>query len=180
MSINNYSLTGDYERFGRLNGQPINKNAALTTNFRFSLIKVPNVTYFCTSITTPTSNSNPLSYDYITAAPLKLPGAKSSTDMSIRFIISEDFKNYMEMVKWIRSGSPYRDFQEIKPENELGLGDGQILLLNNSKVPLQMITFRNLIPTVLSGFTLSNSDADPPVLTATVSFVYDTFTVQTL
>lgn len=180
MSPNDYQLTGEYEKFGRLNGQPINRNAALATNFRFSLIKVPNVTYFCTSITTPTSNSNPLSYDYITAAPLKLPGVKSSTDMSIRFIISEDFSNYMEMVKWLRYGAPYKDFQEIKLEDELGRGDGQILLLNNSKVPIQMITFRNLIPTNLSGFTLSTSEGDPPVLNATVSFVYDTFTITTL
>lgn len=180
MSPNDYQLTGEYEKFGSLNGQPINRNAALGTNFRFSLIKVPNVTYFCTSITTPASNSNPLSYDYITAAPLKLPGSKSSTDMSIRFIISEDFKNYMEMVNWLRYGAPYRDFQEIKSEDELGRGDGQILLLNNSKVPVQMITFRNLIPTNLSGFTLSNSESDPPVLNATVSFVYDTFTITKL
>ena len=47
-----------YEQFGQLGNQPINTNIALNTNFRFILNKVPGVTYFCTSITTPSSSSS--------------------------------------------------------------------------------------------------------------------------
>jgi hypothetical protein len=168
------------DQFGQINNQPINTNLALNTNFRFILQKVPDVTYFCTSITTAQSTSNPLQLDYITAAPLKLPGGRVSTDVSIRFIISEDFKNYMEMVRWFRSGAPYKDFREIVPEKLAGPSDGQMLLLNNKKNPMSMITYRNMIPTSISGFTLSYAEPEPSVLTAVVQFVFDTFTVTKL
>ena len=174
------SFLPTYEQFGQLGNQPINTNIALNTNFRFILNKVPGVTYFCTSITTPSSSSTPISYDYITAAPFKVPGGKTSTDVSIRFIISEDFTNYMEMVKWFRSGMPYRDFTEIVSERLAGPSDGQMLLLNNKKNPMYMINYRNLIPTSLSGFTLSHAETEPAVLNAVVQFVYDTSTVTKL
>ena len=166
--------------FGMLRGTPINTNLALNTNFRFILKKVPNVTYFCTSVTTPSSSSNPVVLDYLTATPLKLPGGSASTDISIRFIIDEEFKNYIEMVKWFRSGAPYKDFNEIVPEHLAGPSDATMLLLNNKKNPMRMITYRNMIPTQLSGFTLSNVESEPSVLTATVTFVFDTFTVVSL
>jgi hypothetical protein len=169
-----------YEKFGQIGNQPINTNLALNTNFRFILKKVPNVTYFCTSITSPQSTSTPISLDYITAAPLKIPGGRVTTDISIRFIISEDFSNYMEMVKWFRSGMPYRDFTEIVPEALAGPSDAQMLLLSNKKNPIFMINYRNMIPTNLSGFTLSHAESEPSVLTATVQFVYDTYTVTKL
>jgi hypothetical protein len=168
------------DEYGMLKATPINTNLALNTNFRFLLKKVPNVTYFCTSITTPSSSANPISYDYITATPLKIPGGSASTDVSIRFIIDEEFKNYMEMVKWFRSGAPYRDFKEIVPEHLAGPSDGVMLLLNNKKNPFKRITYRNMIPTQLSGFSLSHAESEPSVLTATVTFVFDTFTVDNL
>lgn len=166
-----------FDKFGQLGNQAINTNLALNTNFRFILKKVPGITYFCTSITTPASSSTPIVLDYITAAPLKIPGGKSSTDVSIRFIISEDFSNYMEMVKWFRSGVPYRNFKEVVPEHLAGPSDGQMLLLNNKKNPMSMINFRNLIPTSISGFTLSSSEPEPSVLNAVVSFVYDSYQI---
>lgn len=163
-----------------LGATPINTNLALNTNFRFIIKKVPKVTYFCTSITTPSSSSTPISYDYLNAVPIKFPGGAASTDISIRFIIDEEFKNYMEMVKWFRSGAPYKDFKEIVPEHLAGPSDATMLLLNNKKNPFRMITYRNMIPTQLSGFTLSHAESEPSVLTATVSFVFDTFTVVKL
>ena len=173
-------LIPSYERFGQIGNQPINTNAALNTNFRFILKKVPDVTYFCTSITTPQSSTTPMAYDYITAAQVKIPAGRVSTDISIRFIISEDFRNYMEMVRWFRSGAPYKDFKEIVPDSLAGPSDGQMLLLNNKKKPIQMINYRNMVPTSLSGFTMSSGESEPSVLTASVQFVYDTYTVTKL
>lgn len=166
--------------FGALQNTPINTNFALNTGFRFTLNKVPNVTYFVTSITTPSSSSNPIAYDYITASQFKVPGGAANTDVSIRFIIDENFKNYQEMVRWFRSGVPYRDFKEIVPSKLAEPSDGMMVLLTNKKNPFRMITYRNMIPTQLSGFTLSHSEAEPSVLTATVTFVYDTFTITKL
>ena len=168
------------EKFGIINNQAVNTNLALNTNFRFILKKIPYTTYFCTSITSPSSSADPILYDYITAAPLKIPGSRTNTDVSIRFIVSEDFKNYMEMVHWFRSSTAYKDFSEIQPEDLVGPSDAQMLLLDNKKNPIYMINYRNMIPTNLSGFSLSSSETEPSVVTATVQFVYDTYTVNKL
>lgn len=168
------------EEFGVLQNTPINTNLALSTSFRFILRKIPTVTYFVTSITTPSSSSTPIAYDYLTATQFKVPGGAANTDISIRFIIDEEFRNYMEMVKWFRSGAPYRDFREIVPSNLAEPSDGTMLLLSNKKNPIRMITYKNMIPTQLSGFTLSHSETEPTVMTATVTFVFDRFTVTQL
>lgn len=174
------SFMESFDKFGQIGNQPLNTNIALNTNFRFILNKVPGVTYFCTSVTTPQSSGSPIVLDYITATSLKVPAGKTSTDVSVRFIISEDFSNYMEIIKWFRSGAPYRDFTEIVPEHLAGPSDAQMLLLNNKKNPISMLNFRNMIPTSISGFTLSTTEAEPSVLTALVQFVYDTYTVTKL
>ena len=165
--------------FGVLGNNPINTNLAMATNFRFVCEKVQGVTYFCTSVNTPTLSSTPVVLNHLFAAnDIKFPGGRSPSDLSIRFIVSEDFSNYMEIVRWQRSGVPYRDFKEILPEYKGNVNHGKLFLLNNKKNPVLMMTFSNLIPTQISGFTLTQSETDPTPIYATVSFVFDAYRVD--
>lgn len=165
--------------FGQLGSQPLNTNLASSTNFRFMCDKVPGVTYFCTSATTPSLSGKPTSLHHMFAAnDIKFPGGRSPSDLSIRFIVNEDFSNYMSMVSWQRSGLPYRDFREIQPEYRGNRNDGRLLLLNNKKNPVIMMSFSNLIPTQISGFTLSHTESDPTPISATVTFVFEAFQIQ--
>jgi hypothetical protein len=165
------------KEYGVLQNQPNNYNLASSTNFRFMLDNIPTVTYFCMSANAPSFSSEPQEYPYMMGVNPKFPGGRSSTDISIRFIIDEGFINYREMYKWMRSGLPYRDFTEIVPEYKSTPSDGRLFLLNNKKNPIKCMTFSNLIPTQLSGFTLTHNETEPSVLTATVNFVYDVFNV---
>lgn len=168
---------GRIEDYGALRNQPFNLNLASSTNFRFVCEKIPDVTYFCTAVTTPNLSSTPQVLDYMFAANPKFPGGRATSDLSLRFIVSENFANYMEMVKWMRSGLPYRDFKEIQPEYRGNVNHAKLFFLNNKKNPILVMNFSNLIPTQISGFTLSNTENDPSVQTATVNFVFDTYTV---
>ena len=127
-------------------------------------------------------NSNPINTNLATSTNYrfvceKVPGGRVPSDISLRFIINDNFSNYMEMVRWMRSGVPYRDFKEIVPEYKGNVNHGKLFFLNNKKNPILMMTFSNLIPTQISGFTLSNTEADPTVMTATVNFVFDTYDI---
>jgi hypothetical protein len=165
--------------FGSLANNPINTNLAASTNYRFVCEKIPNVTYFCTSAQTPNLTSTPSVYNHLFAAnDIKFPGGRASSDISIRFIIDENFRNYMEMVSWMRSGVPYRDFREIAPDTDTTINYGKLFFLDNKKVPVLVMNFQNLIPTQISGFTLSHTENEPSVLTATVNFVFDVFDVS--
>lgn len=166
-------------RFGSLGNNPVNTNLALSTNFRFVCEAIPGVTYFCTSVTPPSFSSSPLVYNHMFAAnDVKFPGARSPSDLSIRFIVSEDFSNYMEMVRWQRSGVPYRDFKEVRPESRTIRSDGKLFLLDNNRKPTVVMTFSHLLPTQVSGFTLTHSESDPTPITATVNFVFDVFRIE--
>lgn len=171
----------ELSNFGSLGNNPINTNLAKTTNYRFVCEKIPKVTYFCTSVNTPSFTSNPLSYNHLFAAnDIKFPGGRTTTDVSIRFIIGEDFQNYMEMIRWMRSGVPYRDFNEIIPDYKNSMDHGKLFLLDNKLNPTTVLQFGNLIPTQVSGFTLTQSEPESTILTATVNFVFDTMRIVKL
>lgn len=169
----------DLSNFGSLGNNPINTNIAKVTNYRFVCEQIPNVTYFCTSVNSPNYSSTPVVYNHLFAAnDIKFPGGRATTDLSIRFIIGENFQNYMEMVRWMRSGVPYRDFTEIVPEYKGNIvNNGKLFMLDNKLNPVIMLQFQNLIPTQISGFTLQSTENDPTVLTATVNFVFDAMRV---
>lgn len=166
----------ELENYGSLANTPKNMNLASSTNFRFVCEKIPGVTYFCTAVSSPSLSSSPVVLNHMFAAnDIKFPGGRTPSDISLRFIINENFSNYMEMVRWMRSGVPYRDFKEIVPEYRGNVNHGKLFFLNNKKNPILMMTFTNLIPTQISGFTLSSGETEPSVLAATVNFVFDTF-----
>lgn len=167
-------------QYGALRSQPKNYNLASSTNFRFIADKVPDVTYFCTSVVAPSISSKPREYQYMFGADPKFPGGRSESNVSIRFIISEDFTNYIEMVNWMKSGLPYRNFQGVVLEAKSQPCDGKLFLLNNKKNPVKMITFSFMIPISISGFTLLHTEAEPSVLTATSTFVFDDYNVVDL
>jgi len=166
--------------FGILANQPQNLNLAHSTNFRFIIDRVPEITYFCVAATSPSIASRPREYPHMFGATQKFPGGGSEANLNIRFIIDENFKNYMEMVKWMRSGLPYRDFKNVVLESKAMPCDGRLFLLNNKKNPVKMITFAYLIPTQISGFTLSHTETEPQVLTCNVTFVFDDYRVVDL
>lgn len=168
----------ELSNFGSLGNNPINTNLAKNTNYRFVCEKIPNVTYFCTAVNTPSFSSNPQILNHMFAAnDVKFPGGRATTDMSIRFIVGENFQNYMEMIRWMRSGVPYRDFTEIVPEYKGNIHHGKLYLLDNKFNPIIALQFDNLIPTQVGGFTLTSSEAEPTILTATVNFVFDRMNV---
>lgn len=167
-------------QYGSLRSQPKNLNLASTTNFRFIADKVPGVTYFCTSVVAPSISSKPREYQYMFGADPKFPGGRSESNVSMRFIISEDFTNYMEIVNWMKSGLPYKSFKGVVLESKSQPCDGKLFLLNNKKNPVKMITFSFMIPISISGFTLLHSEGDPTILSATTTFVYDDYKVEDL
>lgn len=168
------------KNYGILGNQPSNINLAHSSNFRFIVDRIPYLTYFCVAATSPSIASRPREYPHMFGATQKFPGGGSEANLNIRFIIDEELKNYMEMVRWMRSGLPYRDFKNVTLESKAMPCDGRLFLLNNKKNPIKMITFAYMIPTQISGFTLTHTETEPSVLTCNATFVYDDYRVTDL
>tara|TARA_Y100000287_G_scaffold37574_1_gene28498 strand:+ start:70 stop:345 length:276 start_codon:yes stop_codon:yes gene_type:complete len=79
-----------------------NRNYLSPTGFKLSLYRSPSVAFFCNQANIPNLSLGIAEQPtYLRNIPI--PGDKIDFgDLTIRFLVDEDLKNYMEIHKWIR------------------------------------------------------------------------------
>ena len=197
------TITNSYTR------QPTKLDYASPTQFKFQIIKLPKVEYFCTAANVPGINLG--TAEQIT--PLKdipLPGDRLQYDtLTIQFLVDENLENYREIHGWLTGvGFPknYEQFQtlqgastdrfpstqntgtskeigEIKKatQDDGGLySDATLLILTSKNNANLEVRFRNIYPTSLSGLDYNQQAADVDYLTATVTFEYAIYEFATV
>ena len=183
------------------NRQPTKLDYASPTQFKFSLIKLPKVEYFCTAanipgITLGTSNL---------ATPFKdvpMPGDKLDYDtLNISFLVDENLENYREIHGWMTGlGFPkdYSQFRALQSagtdryptttnetySSEIGVtskntpddgglySDATLFVLTSKNNSNIEIRFRDVYPISLSGLDYNQQATDVDYLTASVTFQY--------
>ena len=197
------TITNSYAR------QPTKLDYASPTQFKFQIIKLPKVEYFCTAANVPGINLG--TAEQIT--PLKdipLPGDRLQYDtLTIQFLVDENLENYREIHGWLTGvGFPknYEQFQtlqgastdrfpstqntgtskeigEIKKatQDDGGLySDATLMILTSKNNANLEVRFRNIYPTSLSGLDYNQQAADVDYLTATVTFEYAIYEFATV
>jgi len=183
------------------NRQPTKLDYASPTQFKFSIIKLPKVEYFCTAanipgITLGTANQ---------PTPLKdipIPGDKLDYDtLNISFLVDENLENYREIHGWMtglgfpKDTSQFRNLQGAGADryptttntglsSELGkikkpvqddgglYSDATLFVLTSKNNANIEIRFRDIYPISLSGLDYNQQAADVDYLTASVTFQY--------
>ena len=189
------TITNSYTR------QPTKLDYANPTQFKFQVIKLPKVEYFCTAANLPGINLG--TAEQIT--PLKdipLPGDRLQYDiLNITFLVDENLENYREIHGWLTGvGFPknYEQFQNVQgaatdrfptTENvgtskELGAvrkalqdegglySDATLMILTSKNNANLEVRFRDLYPISLSGLDFNQQATDVNYLTASVTFEY--------
>ena len=197
------TVTNSYTR------QPTKLDYANPTQFKFQVIKLPKVEYFCTAANLPGINLG--TAEQIT--PLKdipLPGDRLQYDtLTIQFLVDENLENYREIHGWLTGvGFPknYEQFQtlqgastdrfpstqntgtskeigEIKKatQDDGGLySDATMLILTSKNNANLEVRFRNIYPTSLSGLDYNQQATDVDYLSATVTFEYAIYEFATV
>ena len=197
------TITNSYAR------QPTKLDYASPTQFKFQIIKLPKVEYFCTAANVPGINLG--TAEQIT--PLKdipLPGDRLQYDtLTIQFLVDENLENYREIHGWLTGvGFPknYEQFQtlqgastdrfpttqntgtskevgEIKKatQDDGGLySDATLMILTSKNNANLEVRFRNIYPTSLSGLDYNQQATDVDYLTATVTFEYAIYEFATV
>ena len=197
------TITNSYTR------QPTKLDYASPTQFKFQIIKLPKVEYFCTAANVPGINLG--TAEQIT--PLKdipLPGDRLQYDtLTIQFLVDENLENYREIHGWLTGvGFPknYEQFQtlqgastdrfpstqntgtskeigEIKKatQDDGGLySDATLMILTSKNNANLEVIFRNIYPTSLSGLDYNQQATDVDYLTATVTFEYAIYEFATV
>ena len=184
--------------------QPTSIDYASPTQFKFSIIKLPKVEYFCTAANIPGIT---LGGAMTQATPLKdipLPGDKLTYEpLQMTFLVDENLENFQEIHGWLVGlGFPrdYSEFQNLvssgndrfpaknqSVSNEIGkvkygatnaggiYSDATLTVLTSKNNSQVEIRFRDVYPTGLTGLQYNQQAADVDYLTATVSFNYQIY-----
>ena len=181
--------------------QPTKLDYASPTQFKFSILKLPKVEYFCTSVNVPGISLG----DAVQATSLKnipIPGDKLTYEpLQMTFLVAENLENFQEIHGWLvglgftrdhvefrnllTSGNdrfPTRNASNISTEagktkfaaTDAGptLSDATLTVLSSKNNAQVEVRFRDLYPTGLTGLQYNQQAADVDYLTATVSFSY--------
>ena len=149
--------------------------------FQFNITKTPKVSFFCTSASIPSisfaTNTQP---SYL--KDIDVPGEKLDYEnLSVRFLVDEDLKNYMALHNWMTGiGYPesLQDFRTevTKDDNSRDLNqqfsDGALQILNSNFRTNAIVRFKDLFPVSLSSLEFDTSVTDIQYFTAESTFKY--------
>ena len=170
-----------------------NRNFLSPTGFKFSIKRIPKVSYFCNQANIPSLDlgiANQPTY----LKDIPTPGDKIDFgDLNVRFLVDEDLGNYVQLQRWIRGlGFPesMKEFDDLEddavmPANYYNQGDdiysdGTLQILNSSLVPNFQVVFKDLFPYSLTTLSFDATDTDIEYFTADVSMKYSIYNLTDL
>jgi len=151
-----------------------NINLLAPTGFKLTINreKFANTEYFITSFSIPDIAVSAVETRYRGVISYESGEPRQFGDLSIRFAIDEDMKNYNEIYDWLKSNS------------NQGLNKGQIerhdmilsVLSSHNNVTKQF-QFRDAFPTTIGGVEFSTQNTDVEYLQADVTFRYTEYDI---
>jgi len=170
-----------------------NRNFLSPTGFKFTLNRAPKVAFFSNSANIPGMNLGvAIQPSYL--KDIDTPGDKIVfEDFTLRFLVDEDLKNYMEIHNWIRGlGFPdsLKDIYDLQNKQEYVdmsksktmniYSDGTLTILGSGLTPNFKIKFSDLWPYNLSSLNFDATDTDIEYFTADVTFKYTIYQITDL
>lgn len=193
-----YTANIDLVRTNYTNSLPTTYDYLRPNAFRFSIKDLPNTSFLCQSANLP---SLQIGYAVQSTPFVDIPtiGDKINFgDFTIRFLISEDMSNYLELYRWLialgfpedynqfsafvnkrPSGFPLRNTSAGKDEL-LAYSDGTLTILDSTNNPKVNIIFKNMFPISLEALDFDVASQSVQYFTAIASFRYTVFEVEPL
>ena len=184
--------------FNPLQRQADSIDLASPSQFRFSLLKIPNVEYFVTSANIPgISFSGDASMNTRFKSISFMGDTLDFADLEVTFLVNENLSNYREIHNWMTGiGFPKNNQQftaavdadaslATPTGNKSGnpnalVSDATLTILTNKNNPNLRVNFKNCYPLSLGGLTYNTQTTDTEQLTTTVTFKYDVYEFEVL
>ena len=166
-----------------------NRNYLANIGFNFTLARFPKVDFFSNTTNLPGLTLGTVNApNYLKELPLA-GDRLVFEDFSLQFIVDEKMENYLAIHNWMRGlGFPnsIEDFIDlVSDENNViemnqQYSDGTLLVLNNQFNNIARVKFNGLFPYSLSGLQFDATNTDYQTLTATVTFKYTIYNIETV
>jgi len=164
-----------------------NRNFLAPAGFKFILERAPKIAFFCNQANIPDMNmGTAVLPSYLRQLPI--PGDEINFgDLSLRFLVDEDLKNYMEIFNWIRglgTAQSLNEFDDLQKRSTVKLergqniySDGTLHVLSNNLISKFKVVFDDLFPVSLSTLNFDATDTTNEYFTAEVTFKYTIFNI---
>lgn len=171
------------------NRNPQNTNPILPNKFSVNFARLPNLTYFCQTVSLPGLSMG----EAIRNTPfvdLYSPGDKLVYDLlTFTFMVDEDLQSWLEIHDWIRAMTFPTDFQEYRDlprinrvakanEDFPQFSDATLNILTSSYNQNYKVKFVDCFPISLSAITFSSTDSPENFITADVSLRFSYFNIE--
>ena len=163
-----------------------NRNFLAPVGFKFTLAKYPKVDFFSNSARIPElSLGTAVQPSYL--KDIDIPGEKLTYgDLTIRFLVDENMKNYMAMHNWLKGiGFPEtpQQFKDQTTDND-GLrdekevfSDGSLHILNSNFKDVAIVKFNDLFPVGLTSLEFDATETDINYFTAEATMRYTVYNI---
>ena len=172
---------------------PTNPNPLIGSRFILSFGRVPNVQYFCQSVSVPGIS---LSEAVITNPFVDIysPGEKAIYDLlNVTFMVDEDLTAWKEIHDWIRAMTfplEFEEYQRLPRLNKYNsaatdinktfpqFSDASINILSSSNNVSYRFKFHQVFPTSISTFVMNTQDGPDNIITADATFRYSYYDIE--
>lgn len=150
--------------------------------FEFSVKRLPSVEFTIQRASIPAINIGFVTQPNMFSNVFHSGDKMEFSELTITFIVSESLSNYLEIFNWMtglafpQSTSQYKNLKN----SDFGLySDMSLLIKTAGKNPNHTINFKNAFPISLSEIMFDTTATDLIYPEATVSFKYDSFSIET-
>ena len=149
------------------------------TNFTISIEKLPHVEFFTQKLSIPDITSTPQEFPSPLSGLYEYGSRIDYGELSTTMIIDENMNNYKEILNWIEGYAAPENSDQNKLREKVGFESDIICTITNShKNPNIRFTFKNCFPTGLGGVALDVNVTDVAYATTSITWRYDTFTME--
>tara|TARA_B110000285_G_scaffold54805_1_gene62431 strand:- start:3891 stop:4472 length:582 start_codon:yes stop_codon:yes gene_type:complete len=181
-----------------LDRQPDNLDLARPTQFRFSILKIPNTEYFIQEVNLPGIAFSGDAVLNTRFTSLNMMGDTVNYEpLEISFAVQENLSNWREIHDWmVGIGFPENTAQFADAISDAAVtrtsvpsrtanvstlqSDATLMIMTNKNNPTVKVNFKNVYPTSLSGVSFDTKDTDAQNLTATMTMNYDYYNLEVL
>tara|TARA_Y100001963_G_C6598838_1_gene361513 strand:+ start:35 stop:559 length:525 start_codon:yes stop_codon:yes gene_type:complete len=159
---------------------PTELNYLKANAFETNFIRLPDTNFTCTEVTIPSMALGLTTYQSL-FSDIPIEGDKINFEqLSISFIVSEDFSNYLEIYNWLISIGFPEKFEQFSLKESLaqststsGLRSDMSIIINTNKSnPNYEITFKDAFPVSLGSITFGSNVTSVEPISVSATFAY--------